>query len=163
MSDIPNWPGIPERRRLAHPPLVDSSNRSVIVFMTVCTKDRQRILASPEPHKLLVDAWVAADHWWVGRYMLMPDHLHLFCAPGAYPPTSLAGWIRFWRTSVTKFLGFKEGELWQRDFWDTQLRWSENYAEKWDYVRNNPVRAGLVANSDDWPYQGEIRELKWHS
>jgi hypothetical protein len=36
------------------------------------------------------------------------------------------------------------------------LRPAENYAEKWNYVRENPVRAGLVKNANDWPYQGEI-------
>jgi hypothetical protein len=36
------------------------------------------------------------------------------------------------------------------------LRSDESYAEKWNYVRENPVRAGLVRNASEWPYQGEI-------
>jgi hypothetical protein len=36
------------------------------------------------------------------------------------------------------------------------LRSEESYAQKWGYVRDNPLRAGLVANADDWPYAGEI-------
>jgi hypothetical protein len=32
----------------------------------------------------------------------------------------------------------------------------ESYGHKWNYVRDNPFRAGLVANADDWPYSGEI-------
>ena len=52
--------------------------------------------------------------------------------------------------------------LWQRDCWDRQLRTGESYAQKWEYVRNNPVRKGLVANADDWPYQGELNVLEWH-
>ena len=38
----------------------------------------------------------------------------------------------------------------------TLLRTDESYTEKWNYVRNNPVRAGLAKNAGDWPYQGEI-------
>jgi hypothetical protein len=49
----------------------------------------------------------------------------------------------------------------QRDFWDTQLRRSENYTEKWQYVLRNPVRAKLVENVEDWPYQGELNILPW--
>jgi len=51
--------------------------------------------------------------------------------------------------------------IWQRDFWDTQLRKGENYDEKWQYVLENPVRAGLVKHSEDWPYQGELNVLEW--
>ena len=52
--------------------------------------------------------------------------------------------------------------LFQRDCWDRQLRSGESYNEKWQYVRNNPVRKGLVAQADDWPYQGVITPLVWH-
>jgi hypothetical protein len=31
-----------------------------------------------------------------------------------------------------------------------------SYAQKWEYVRENPVRAGLVAEWHEFPYQGEI-------
>ena len=40
------------------------------------------------------------------------------------------------------------------------IRHSESYAEKWEYVRQNPVRAGLVTNADDWRWQGEIVRLE---
>jgi len=36
------------------------------------------------------------------------------------------------------------------------LRNDESYAQKWEYVRENSVRAGLVHCSEDGPYQGEI-------
>jgi hypothetical protein len=35
----------------------------------------------------------------------------------------------------------------------------ESYAEKWNSVRDNPVRAGLVKTAHDWPYAGEIVSL----
>jgi putative transposase len=49
-----------------------------IVFLTVCTKDRGPWLACGEAHQALLDALKAAGTWCVGRYVLMPDHLHLF-------------------------------------------------------------------------------------
>lgn len=45
---------------------------------------------------------------------------------------------------------------WQPGFFDHLLRNDESYAQKWNYVRENPVRAGLARTSDEWPYQGEI-------
>ena len=50
----------------------------------------------------------------------------------------------------------------ERDCWDRQLRTGEIYTQKWEYVRNNPVRKGLVANADGWPYQGRMNILEWH-
>jgi len=44
---------------------------------------------------------------------------------------------------------------WQRDFFDHRLRKNEAYLEKAAYIRMNPVRAGLVASAEDWPYVWE--------
>jgi hypothetical protein len=44
---------------------------------------------------------------------------------------------------------------------DTQLRRGESYGEKWQYVLEDPVRAGLVKHSRDWPYRGELNTLMW--
>ncbi len=46
--------------------------------------------------------------------------------------------------------------VWQRGFFDHLLRSDESYAQKWQYVWDNPVRAGLVAKAEDWAYAGEI-------
>jgi putative transposase len=35
-----------------------------------------------------------------------------------------------------------------------------HYDKKWEYVRQNPVRAGLVAEPDDWPHRGELQTLR---
>jgi hypothetical protein len=39
---------------------------------------------------------------------------------------------------------------------------SRSYAEKRQYVSNNPVRHGYVRRAEDWPYQGELNVLEWH-
>ncbi|HEY9249738.1 MAG TPA: hypothetical protein VIO38_11420 [Rariglobus sp.] len=46
--------------------------------------------------------------------------------------------------------------LWQPKFFDHVLRTPESYAEKWSYVAQNPVRAGLASTPDDWPYAGHV-------
>ena len=48
---------------------------------------------------------------------------------------------------------------WQKTFFDHVLRNSESYAEKWNYVLENPARAGLVDRAEGWPFQGEIFQL----
>jgi putative transposase len=52
---------------------------------------------------------------------------------------------------------------WQKTFFDHVLRSAESYTEKWHYVRENPVRAGLVKRWEDWPFRGEIFPLEYRS
>jgi len=153
----------PSRKRPAHMPVVDTGNLSPIVFLTVCTKDHCSLFASPDVHALLTESWRAAEHWHVGRYVVMPDHIHLFCCPATRPPESLRSWVKYWKTLVSRrWPRPSEHPIWQQDVWDTQLRSGESYSGKWQYVRENPVRAGLAERSDDWPYQGELNMLPWH-
>lgn len=50
---------------------------------------------------------------------------------------------------------------WQKGFFDHVLRSGESYREKWDYVRENPVRAKLVDRAESWRYLGEIFPLEY--
>ena len=150
------------RKSPVHLPAREIFNAPVIVFLTACTKGRKPILADNETHVLLLEAWRAAGAWLVGRYVIMPDHLHLFCAPTEHDSLPIINWIAFWKSYATRRWPDPEDlPVWQRHFWDRQLRRSESYDEKWNYVVENPVRTGLVARSEDWPFQGELNELRW--
>jgi putative transposase len=45
---------------------------------------------------------------------------------------------------------------WQQGFFDHLLRSAESYSGKWEYVFQNPVRAGLVRSADEWEFSGEV-------
>jgi putative transposase len=153
----------PLRKRPAHFPTVTVGFQSIIIFLTVCTRQRKPLLANDETARLIVESWQVAAFWRVGRYVIMPDHIHLFCAPNTFPVHPLKKWIECWRNQVTRAWPHRAQVLiWQREFWDRQLRRSESYPEKWHYVVNNPVRPGYVRCADDWPYHGELNVLVWH-
>ncbi len=126
-------------------------------MVAVCTKDRVPWLASPEVHLLVREVWQEADAWLVGRYVVMPDHVHLFAGYSG-SPLSLDAWVRFWKSQVSRRHRV-DGHRWQQGYWDTRLRSWESYESKWEYVRGNPVRHGLAERPEDWPYQGEIHAL----
>jgi putative transposase len=143
----------PDRRNPIHHDPHEVFNRPVIVFLTVCTKDKKPILANKKVHGLLREAWSTADSWLVGRYVLMPDHLHLFCSPTMGTSVTLTQWVSFWKSHTARHWPDPgDTPVWQRDFWDTQLRKEESYSNKWQYLLENPMRAGLVQNAMDWPY-----------
>lgn len=138
--------------------------RHPVYFVTACTADRRDLLASPVVHDVFVQfAQAAAERGaWVGCYVLMPDHLHLFVALDD-KIIRLCGWLKSLKNSLSKALR-EQGEQaphWQKGFFDHVMRGGESYSQKWDYVRANPVRAGLVARADDWPYSGEVHNLEY--
>ena len=94
----------------------------------------------------------------------MPDHIHLFCAPNRYPEEPLRSWVAYWKSIVARDFpsDYKKG-VWQRDFWDRQLRSGESYSEKWAYTAANPVRANLCKQTNQWPHAGELNKLMWHN
>jgi REP element-mobilizing transposase RayT len=140
----------------------EHANRSEIHFITVCTKERQPVLACPSAHEILKAAWRKADSFLVGRYVIMPNHVHLFCSP-LTNSSSLENWICYWKSIAARSWPNEIGrKLWRRDFWDTQLRRTQSYDRTWEYVRQNPVRHHKVTSTEAWPYQGEIHPLIWH-
>ncbi len=220
-------PQLPQRR---HPSrnsvMTHLDNRAIMLYVTVVTGKRNAMLADKAVQDCIVAAWKAAADWLVGRYVIMPDHIHFFCAPATYPPPDFHRWMKQWKAQVSRSfpIGLRAGRahgrvalvatgtpadtahgrvalvatengadaaatsaalplvatengadaalpnvplsrpppLFQRDCWDRQLRTGESYAQKWEYVRNNPVRKGLVAHADEWPYQGQVNVLEWH-
>jgi putative transposase len=97
----------------------------------------------------------------VGRYVLMPDHMHFFVAfqPGT---VLVSAWMKSLKNGLSKTLRSmgRRAPHWQDGFFDHVLRSCESYEQKWLYVRSNPVRAGLALRAEDWPYQGEIHPLQ---
>jgi REP element-mobilizing transposase RayT len=93
----------------------------------------------------------------------MPDHVHFFVRGD--PDFVLSSWVGGLKRAMSVAglnqsratrLPMRRKSLWQPGFFDHVLRNDESYAQKWEYVRENPVRAGLVAEWHEWPYQGEI-------
>src|SRR5271157_5138787 len=133
-----------------------------IYYLTICTQDRRKILANPQIHESFRRFAQNATDWqvFVGRYVIMPDHVHFVAAFSPQSP-SLDKWIKSWKNALSKTLRAMHipPRHFEKDFFDHVMRSEESYEEKWLYVRDNPVRAGLVKRWEDWPYQGEIHPL----
>jgi putative transposase len=70
----------------------------------------------------------------------------------------MQAWKQWTSKRIVRELKFS-GQVWQEEFFDHVLLSSESYSQKWDYVKENPVRAGLIKGSDEWPWQGEVESL----
>ncbi len=95
----------------------------------------------------------------------MPDHVHFFASP-QLEAKSLSAFIRDWKKWTTRKLhdaGIVAPIVWQPEFFDHVLRSADSYDQKWNYVRDNPVRAGFVYSAEAWPFSGEIERLYFHA
>jgi len=76
----------------------------------------------------------------------MPDHCHaLLSFPG---DREVAQTIRDWKRWTARELRVE----WQMDFFEHRLRREESSSQKWEYILQNPVRAGLVDQAEEWPH-----------
>jgi putative transposase len=141
--------------------------QSNIILLTIATEKREPWLANETAHQLLCQTWSEATAWLVGDYLLMPDHLHLFCAPRDLKFT-IEAWIKYWKREFVLKQKRLAGTLappvewkFQSRGWHHRLRDGENYSEKWIYVQENPIRKGLVKRIEDWPFKGKVFDLIW--
>jgi putative transposase len=126
-----------------------------LYFVTFATRDRKSIPSLDEAqlalHRYAYRA-IAKFDVALGRYVIMPDHVHFFVRGNR--SFKVSSWVGGLKRAMSGAV--KSPRLWQPGFFDHILRSDESYAEKWNYVRDNPVRAGLVESAEHWPYQGEI-------
>jgi putative transposase len=152
---------VPSRKFGRRPPRLDEVFQrydSPVYFVTFCTHCRKPILASERTHLAFIQFAERAAKFnvAVGRYVIMPDHVHLFvCGDDAFV---LNRWVAALKQALARANGWfkSKGQIWQEGFFDHILRNEESMSDKWQYIVQNPVRAGLAKGADDWPYQGEI-------
>lgn len=146
-------------------------------FFTVVTYQRQKILCQENIRTALRNAIseVRQIHPFnINGWVLLPDHLHCIWT---LPPNDADFSIRWAmiKRSVTKQrdpaiqrqlrmtpsrLKRKESTLWQRRFWEHQIRDDHDYQTHLDYLHFNPVKHGLVQNTKDWPYSTFHRQVR---
>jgi putative transposase len=134
-----------------------------IYFVTASASNRRSIFANPEIHRAFMEfAKLGEDRGaFIGAYVLMPDHIHLFVALD--PTATLATWVKSLKNSLSKTLRSLNisSPHWQKGFFDHVLRSADSYSQKWEYVRDNPVRAGSVKDWREWPFSGEVHQLDY--
>ncbi len=99
---------------------------SEIVFVTTCVNERRPLLADAETPQIIREIWTKSGElngWFVGQYVLMPDHLHLFACPtdAAIP---LSRWMQLWKATTAKQinrLSRASGTFWQPDYFDRYI------------------------------------------
>jgi len=138
----------PRRKLLSHKTPHWVRESEAIFFITVCCAKRgDNQLATPAVAAALIDSVRHRNEttaWWCSAFVVMPDHIHgliQFSHP-------MEQTMRNWKAWTAK----EHGISWQPRWFDHRLRNDENWHKKAEYLFNNPLRAGLVREGDDWPW-----------
>jgi REP element-mobilizing transposase RayT len=90
--------------------------------------------------------------------VVMPDHVHLLLQPREKEPGKwfdlaeiMKGIKGVSSRRINQLLG-TTGTVWQAESFDRIMRNEEEYLQKWDYMWNNPVKAGLVEQSEQYEF-----------
>lgn len=141
------------RRRLPHYQKGDST-----LFVTFCAGCLDPL---PESVRDLVLRHCLHEHGTklrVHAAVVMPDHVHLLLTPLRDAAGNLYSLVEILQGikgasahSVNRAL-VRSGPVWQEESFDHVLRSVENFEEKVEYIRQNPVRRGLVTVPEDYSW-----------
>ena len=157
---------IPSRH--ADPDSIQHDRRTF--FITTSTDGHRRLLQSDRMARLLIDTLVHyrdEGRYELHEFVIMPDHVHLLLTFGAAMTLERA--VQFIKGGfsyrVSHELGFKHA-IWQRGFSDSRILTADDYRSRAMYLRQNPVRAGIVQRAEDFPYssaqgQWELDSAPW--
>lgn len=97
--------------------------------------------------------YVKKYHARLAGYVLMPTHLHLLIViDGSRLSDFMRDFKKFISQRAFPALGIPERLIWEQRY-DRQAINSERlFRTKLNYIHQNPVKAGLVAVEDDWPW-----------
>jgi REP element-mobilizing transposase RayT len=98
------------------------------------------------------------SQWRLFAAVILPDHVHALVQPlehpegGTYNLSPLIHSVkRFSTHEINRQRGVK-GSLWQDERYDRIVRDEAEFLEKWNYIRNNPVKAELTARPEEYPW-----------
>ncbi|MHB8519643.1 MAG: alanine--tRNA ligase-related protein [Limisphaerales bacterium] len=120
---------------------------------------------SPAARDLVLDCIL---HWRESRYRLvaacvLPDHAHFIIQPGVkeedaegnpvfWPLSDILHSIKSYSGKEVNKVDHVKGTLWQEERYDRYMRSDLDLQEKFQYICQNPWAAGLVRESEPWPW-----------
>ena len=154
-----------------------SGTAGATYFFTVVTHQRRPFLCDPDVRAALR---LAINHtrqtlpFTIEAWVLLPDHMHAIWSL----PHGDAEFGKRWgmiKSQVSKArrerfdhsdlmtpskTKHRESTLWQRRFWEHQIRDETDFINHMNYVHFNPVKHGLLQRAYDWPHSTFHRCVK---
>jgi putative transposase len=145
-------------------------------FFTVVLQDRQArwLVEHVDVLRACVSAVKARHPFHIDAMVVLPEHLHAVWTLPLGDADFAIRW-RLVKRSFTRCLnaaglldhtaaaakrGADERSLWQRRYWEHQIRDLDDFGRHVDYIHFNPVKHGWVQRAGDWPYSSFHRYVR---
>lgn len=126
-------------------------------LLTICAHHKQPLFKNAELVDVIVGQILIAAKacaFEIIAYCFMPDHAHLV-VEGSTESASLSAFAqRAKQLSGYHGKRLADGRVWQSGYHERVLRADQDTPSVVAYVLANPVRAGLVENPADYPFNG---------
>ena len=113
-------------------------------------------LAQPEIASIIMEAIEHRQQrgtWQMLQFVVMPTHLHFFCEVGNQELKPILEDFKRWTGhQAAKLLSQSGTRFWQSEWFDHWSRSEDQDDRIVNYIRYNPVKAGLVREYTQWPY-----------
>jgi putative transposase len=133
-------------------------NSGELHFITFSCYQRQPFLADGQGYEVferVLETTRQRYSFVVLGYVLMPEHVHLLVNEPRTAPLFTA--LQVLKQQTSRELKQKgEEQFWQRRYYDFNVYSSEKVIEKLRYMHRNPVRRGLAAKPEDWPWSSFV-------
>ena len=152
-----------------------SQTKGATFFFTVVTHKRRKILCHEANVALIKEAfwYVLNKHPFQMRaFVMLHEHIHCIWTL----PENDNNFSMRWRLIKGYFsrrcrdeykdlqspsrLSKGEQGIWQRRFWEHQIRDENDFVRHVEYIHYNPVKHGLVSSPYSWPYSSFHRYVK---
>ena len=134
-------------------------SKLAVYFITWRLSKMQRDL-SPEEKNIVVEAigFFDGSRYDLFSYVVMNDHVHVLVRiiEGHKLEKIVHSWKSYCSHRLHKDFG-RNGELWQREYYDRIVRDEKEFLEKFNYIMTNPIRS--YDNADDYPWVGHGQQL----
>ncbi len=125
-------------------------------FITSSTDQKKRLLQSERMAQLLIEVlydYRKQQKYLLHEFVVMPHHFHMLVTPCA--ATTLERSLQFIKGGFSHHAHHQfgtSGQIWQTSFHDRRVRDEQEYLGFREYIHQNPVKAGLAATAEEYPY-----------
>src|SRR5574340_596974 len=141
---------------MAKPPKDRRPGQGNTCFITASTWQGRALFFSEPMAQLFLEClyrYREQGKYLLHEFVVMPNHFHAIVTPA--DGITLERTMQFIKGGFSYEVGrqiSRSTEIWQRGFVDHRIRDASDYSRHAEYIHENPVRAGLVADPACYPY-----------